>query len=130
VALSTMLVGSLPSPELGPSFPTLMVPTTSWVAVLSTVMIPEVSPPTHSCEPSGVRATVSGSPEIEIVLVTVSELAPSNQRQVGVMDMGWVADPVHRGPSDPHGASAAERCACRLAGPVNLTRTCSLMNSR
>src|ERR1700689_3892567 len=70
-----MLVGSLPAPDWGPSFPTLMVPTTFFVDVSSTVTIPEVSPPTHSCEPSGVRPSVSGPPDTAIVLVTVPELA-------------------------------------------------------
>ena len=36
-----------------------------------TETLPEVSPPTHSRLPSGVRATLTGSPETAIVFVTV-----------------------------------------------------------
>src|SRR5579862_7010363 len=69
-----MPAGSIPSPELAPSPPRLTVPTTLPLAAFSTVRIPEVSPVTHSCEPSGVSASTSGPPASEIVLVTLPVL--------------------------------------------------------
>src|SRR5271168_2987439 len=98
-----MSVGSMPAPELAPSPPRLRLPTTLSFDVFTTVRMLEVSPQIHSCEPSGVRASVSGPPASEIVLVTVSVLVLITETWLELGSATYKVAPVADRAS-PHGS--------------------------
>src|ERR1700677_199354 len=115
----TMPLGSLPSPELAPSPPRLVVTTTAPVDVLITVTIAEVIPVTHSSEPSGVSASTSGPPDTGKVLVTLSELVLMTETSLELMLATYSVPPLADSAS-PHGICPTGMVAVTCANPAVL----------
>src|ERR1700677_1878224 len=114
-----MPLGSLPSPELAPSPPRLVVPTTSPVEVLITVTIAEVIPVTHSSEPSGVTASTSGPPDTERVLVTVFVLVLMTETSLELMSAAYSVPPLGDS-ARPHGICPTWMVAVTWGNPAVL----------